>query len=151
MAGLGVCLGSQLLAHVLGAKVYPGKQKEIGWHDVSLTPAAGDDPSWAAAPPRFAGFHWHGDIFDLPVGPCPAGESELTPVRRSLRQTVYGILFHMEVTQSQVRSMTDSFPDEVRQVGTTAETILADTARNLPQLLEIGDRIFDGWARLATG
>ena len=64
---LGVCLGSQLLAHVLGAKVYPGKQKEIGWHDVSLT-TGGQRRSGLVAPrpARFPAFHWHGDVFDLP-------------------------------------------------------------------------------------
>ncbi len=66
-------------------------------------------------------------------------------------QAAYGILFHMEVTRPGVRSMIDSFPHEVAEVGTTAEAILADTTAHLGRLMEIGDRIFDGWARLATG
>ena len=60
---LGICLGSQLLAHALGAKVYPGPQKEIGWHRVSLTPAASTDALWHGAPADFTACHWHGDIF----------------------------------------------------------------------------------------
>ncbi|HTU27633.1 MAG TPA: type 1 glutamine amidotransferase, partial [Pirellulales bacterium] len=149
---LGVCLGSQLLAHVLGAKVYPGKQKEIGWYDISLTPAATDDPTWASAPQRFAGFHWHGDIFDLPPSAVTLARSGLTACQAyRYGKNAYGILFHMEVTAPQVRTMTDVFADEVRQVGTTGEKILADTAANLPGLTQIGRGIYDGWARLALG
>ncbi|HEX4142325.1 MAG TPA: type 1 glutamine amidotransferase [Pirellulales bacterium] len=149
---LGVCLGSQLLAHVLLAKVYPGARKEIGWHDVSLTPAAEDDPVWSAAPARFAAFHWHGDVFDLPRSAVSLARSELTDCQAfRYGKNVYGILFHMEVTQPQVGTMTEVFADEVRQVGATAEKILADTDRHLPRLAEIGRGIYDGWTRLATG
>jgi GMP synthase (glutamine-hydrolysing) len=149
---LGVCLGSQLLAHVLSAKVYPGARKEIGWHDVALTPAAEIDPVWSAAPKQFPAFHWHGDIFDLPHTAVALASSDLTACQAfRYGKNVYGILFHMEVTQPQVSTMTEVFADEVRQVGTTADQILADTSRNLPQLSEIGCGIYDSWARLATG
>src|SRR5262249_38707080 len=73
---LGICLGSQLLAHVLGGKVYPGRQKEIGWHCVKLTDAALLDPLWERAPADFQAFHWHGDIFDLPASAVPLASSE---------------------------------------------------------------------------
>jgi GMP synthase (glutamine-hydrolysing) len=149
---LGVCLGSQLLAHVLGAKVYPGRQKEIGWHEVTLAPAASDDVLFAAAPRQFSAFHWHGDVFDLPAGAVALARSEITACQ-SFRHgaNAYGILFHLEVIRPSVRSMIDSFPHEVEEVGTTADDILADTTSHLPRLAEIGRGVFDAWARLAAG
>ena len=63
---LGVCLGSQLLATALGARVRPGKRKELGWHPLALTPDAGQDPLWKDVGSPFTGFHWHGDVYDLP-------------------------------------------------------------------------------------
>jgi GMP synthase (glutamine-hydrolysing) len=149
---LGVCLGSQLLAHVLGAKVYPGKQKEIGWHKISLTTEASDDSLFAAADSHFPGFHWHGDVFDLPPSAVTLAKSELTACQ-AFRQgkNAYGILFHLEVTRPAVRSMIDSFADEVKQVGATPEKILADTTANLPRLTEVGRGVFDSWTRLVAG
>ena len=65
---LGVCLGSQLLATALGARVARGPQKEIGWYPIELKPAASEDPLMGELESSFMGFHWHGDIFDLPKG-----------------------------------------------------------------------------------
>jgi len=149
---LGVCLGSQLLAHVLSAKVYPGAAKEIGWHDVALTPAGEDDTLWSGAPARFPAFHWHGDVFDLPRSAVSLARSDMTPCQ-AFRYGInaYGILFHLEVTQPQVQTMTEVFADEVAQVGTTADRILADTGAPLTSLTEIGRGVFDAWARMAAG
>jgi GMP synthase (glutamine-hydrolysing) len=62
---LGVCLGSQLLAEVLGAKVYPHHQKEIGWWPVQKV---NSHPLTKPLPDELTGFHLHGDTFDLPKG-----------------------------------------------------------------------------------
>src|SRR5262245_51289547 len=115
---LGVCLGSQLLAHVLGAKVYPGKQKEIGWHEVNLSAAAQHDPLWREAPLQFPAFHWHGDVFDLPSTAECLASSELTACQ-AFRSgpSAYGILFHMEVTESLIDGMAAGFPDELAAAG----------------------------------
>jgi GMP synthase (glutamine-hydrolysing) len=64
----GVCLGAQLLAGALGARVYTGPEAEVGLLDVELTPAAADDPVFRDAPPSFPTLQWHGDTFDLPQG-----------------------------------------------------------------------------------
>ena len=64
---LGICLGSQLLAKALGARVYPNRVKEIGWYPVEWTPAAADDPLLAQTGASTV-FQWHGDTFDLPSG-----------------------------------------------------------------------------------
>ena len=65
---LGVCLGSQLIAKALGSRVYRNERKEIGWFDLHLTEAAGEDPVFAGVNATETVFHWHGETFDLPAG-----------------------------------------------------------------------------------
>ncbi|HEU5310226.1 MAG TPA: type 1 glutamine amidotransferase, partial [Candidatus Eisenbacteria bacterium] len=74
---LGVCLGSQLLAASLGARVAPGT-KEIGWLPVELTEDAARDPLWQGIQSPFTPFHWHGDEFELPAGARPLACSKAT-------------------------------------------------------------------------
>lgn len=74
---LGICLGAQIMAHVLGAKVYPNFQKEIGWHPLQLT-SAGQNSSVRHLDSHFTSmFHWHGDTFDLPKDAILLGSSAL--------------------------------------------------------------------------
>src|SRR5690606_8435886 len=72
-AVLGVCLGAQLLADVLGAKVSRNHEPEIGWFPVDLEAEAGATWLGSVFPPRFTPFHWHGDTFDLPGSAVPLG------------------------------------------------------------------------------
>jgi GMP synthase-like glutamine amidotransferase len=100
---LGVCLGAQMLAHVLGARVYPGGQKEIGWYDVELTDEGLADSCMtelAVDGEKTAQvFQWHGDTFDLPAGAVRLSSSELYP-NQAFRYSdrVYALQFHIEVT-----------------------------------------------------
>ncbi len=100
---MGVCLGAQMLAHVLGARVYPGTKKEIGWYEVALTPEGMKDRlmSTLALPGRSAAqvFQWHGDTFDLPSGSVRLASSDLYPIQAfRYGDRVYGLQFHIEVT-----------------------------------------------------
>lgn len=100
---LGVCLGAQMLAHVLGARVYAGGQKEIGWHEVDVTEEGMQDRCMAALAvdeTRVAQvFQWHGDTFDLPQGAVRLASSDLYP-NQAFRWSdrVYALQFHIEVT-----------------------------------------------------
>jgi GMP synthase (glutamine-hydrolysing) len=100
---LGVCLGAQMVAHVLGARVYPGPQKEIGWYDATLTPHGMSDAlmSELKLPDKDAArvFQWHGDTFELPPGSVRLALSDLYS-NQAFRYTdrVYGLQFHIEVT-----------------------------------------------------
>jgi len=106
MAGkhvLGVCLGAQMLAHVLGSRVYPGGQKEVGWYNVALTEEGMRDGCMAelavGGGKTAQVFQWHGDTFDLPAGAVRLASSELyhnQAFRYSDR--VYALQFHIEVT-----------------------------------------------------
>ena len=64
----GSCLGVQLLAASLGARVYSGTQPEVGVLPVTLTEDGRSDPVFAGLPPEFLTLQWHGDTFDLPDG-----------------------------------------------------------------------------------
>jgi len=98
-----VCLGAQMVAHVLGARVYPGSKKEIGWHEVSLTAEGMTDPALSALAldGRSAAqvFQWHGDTFDLPPRAVRLASSALYP-NQAFRYAdrVYALQFHIEVT-----------------------------------------------------
>jgi len=100
---LGVCLGAQMVAHALGARVYAGGQKEIGWYEVALTDDGMRDPcvsQLAYDGKRSAQvFQWHGDTFDLPAGAVRLVSSGLYP-NQAFRYSdrVYALQFHIEVT-----------------------------------------------------
>jgi GMP synthase-like glutamine amidotransferase len=105
---LGVCLGAQMIAHVLGARVYHGKQKEIGWYEVGLTNEGMKDPclSQLAVDGKNAAqvFQWHGDTFDLPKGAVRLASSSQYPNQAfRFSDSVYALQFHIEVTPSIVR------------------------------------------------
>jgi GMP synthase (glutamine-hydrolysing) len=144
---LGVCLGSQLLAATLGVKVYPGRQKEIGWNPVTLANSAVIDPLFSGAPKSFVGFHWHGDFFDLPRGATLLASSTLT-ANQAFRygKNAYGLLFHTEVTRPQINTMVKTFSNELQAAGLNGSAIKLDTNAHLPQLQKIGREVFSRWA-----
>lgn len=146
---LGICLGSQLLATALGAKVKKGKKKEIGWYPVTLTAAALSDPLWRGVEPSFMAYHWHGDIFVLPSGAVSLASSELTECQAfRYGQRAYGFLFHMEVTQKIIEGMVKTFSDELRETGVNGDEIVERAKDHLPQLQNIGRLVFQRWTGL---
>ncbi len=146
---LGICLGSQLLATVLGGRVRRGEQKEIGWYAVRLTGAARTDPLLGSAPGAFVALHWHGDVFELPPGADRLAFSAVTE-NQAFRYggNAYGFLFHMEVTAAVVREWVKEFAGDLREAGLDAREILAGASLHLANLHRVGDAVFGAWARL---
>ena len=98
---LGVCLGAQLLAASLGAKVSTGPLPEVGVLPVTLTAEGRADPVFSALDPQFPALQWHGDTFDVPVGAVHLGSSAAYP-NQAFRfgDAAYAVQFHVEVTEA---------------------------------------------------
>jgi len=127
---LGICLGSQLIAEVLGAKVYPNHQKEIGWFDIKLSENAKVLPMFDHFEEQFQVFHWHGDTYDLPVDSTLLFSSDNCVNQAFLYQdNVLGLQFHFEVTEATLNSMVKHGRQELVENDTiqTAETILSQS------------------------
>ncbi|MBI2864666.1 MAG: type 1 glutamine amidotransferase [Chloroflexi bacterium] len=113
-AVLGVCLGAQIVAEVLGAAVYKNVYKEIGWHPVSLTPEARGSSVFRGLPERFTAFHWHGDTFDLPAGCIRLAESEACRNQAFQHgKGVVGLQFHLESSPESVKLLVQNCRDEI--------------------------------------
>jgi GMP synthase (glutamine-hydrolysing) len=146
---LGVCLGSQLLAAVLGAGVEKGKRKELGWHAVTLTEFATQDSIFAGVEPEFRPFHWHGDVFSPPNQAVGLASSRQTPCQAfRYGKNAYGILFHLEVTREQISQMLSDFAEELREAGGEAAEINEQTPGHLPVLAKIAGGVFGRWASM---
>jgi GMP synthase (glutamine-hydrolysing) len=94
----GVCLGAQLLAASLGARVHRGPAAELGVLSVELTDRARQDPVFASAPARFATLQWHGDTFELPTGATQLARSGRYEQQAFVLGRAYGLQFHLEVS-----------------------------------------------------
>ena len=103
---VGVCLGAQLVAAVLGARVYRGEAMEIGWLPVRRTGA--DHPVVADCPDVFDVFQWHGDTFDLPGGAVHLAQSDAYENQMFIYDDrVLGIQFHLEMSLDGVEALVD--------------------------------------------
>lgn len=109
---LGVCLGAQIMARALGARVYPGDEPEIGWYDIELDDIGLTDPLMArlATHPRsgevekkFKVFHLHGETFDIPEGAVRIAGSELYQ-NQAFRygKSAYAFQYHIEVRREMI-------------------------------------------------
>lgn len=106
---LGICLGSQLIADILGSKVFSNNQKEIGWFDIKLTEQAKNNMLTNSFDPEFTAFHWHGDTFDLPENSTQLFYSEACRNQGYIyKEKVLGIQFHFEVTEKTLIEMVEN-------------------------------------------
>lgn len=146
---LGVCLGSQLLAAALGARVYPGSKKEIGWFPITTKDASATDPVFANAPRTFDALHWHGDVFELPNGAVSLARSALTK-HQAFRHgaCAYGVLFHLEADAQQVRAMTTTFADELTAENIAGDALVAKALTLDPETVPIASSLYGAFARL---
>jgi GMP synthase (glutamine-hydrolysing) len=132
----GICLGAQMMAKALGAKVYVGPEKEIGWYDIELQgeglrdplikklalhPEAGDSRK------RFKVFHWHGETFDLPEGAERIARSALYP-NQAFRygNKAYAFQFHIEVKKETIYEWLKNEPVDIKKVREETESFYDD-------------------------
>jgi len=108
---LGVCLGAQLVAAAMGARVYRNSVKEIGWFPVRAVPAPADS---FAFPGECPAFHWHGETFDLPAGAIRIAETEGCKNQAfQLNRNVIGLQFHLETTPESVSALLENCREDI--------------------------------------
>ncbi|HQT90529.1 MAG TPA: type 1 glutamine amidotransferase, partial [Candidatus Kryptobacter bacterium] len=111
---LGICLGAQLVADVLGSKVTRNAPKEIGWYPVATTPENSTLRSTGFLPDKFTAFHWHGDTFSLPPGAVRIAASERCENQGFVYgDRVIGLQFHLEVTGTSLAGLVESGRSEL--------------------------------------
>jgi GMP synthase (glutamine-hydrolysing) len=142
---LGICLGAQLVAKTLGAPVYPNREKEIGWYDVTPTPDAGEDRLFAAFDQKEKLFQWHGDTFDIPHSAVHLAASDLC-ANQAFRYTtnVYGFQFHLEVDEPMIHRWLRAPENrsEISALKIDPQRISGETPEHLERLHELSDRVF---------
>ncbi|MFC8933118.1 type 1 glutamine amidotransferase [Rhodococcus sp. NPDC057135] len=99
----GVCLGSQLLAAALGARVYTGAVPEVGVEDITLTAEGHEDPVWGGLPSTFPAMQWHSDTFDIPDGAVRLAGSAKYPNQLFRYKQSYAVQFHLEASSAVAR------------------------------------------------
>lgn len=111
---IGICLGAQLLAEVLGAKVYQNDYKEIGWFPVALTSEGQQNKLFSNFENDATVFHWHGDTFDLPRNALHLAQSEACKNQAFLyKNKVLGLQFHLEMNEQSLKKMLENGASEL--------------------------------------
>ncbi|MBA3332324.1 MAG: type 1 glutamine amidotransferase [Actinobacteria bacterium] len=152
----GVCLGVQLLAASLGARVYPGPLPEVGLLPVTLTAEAVSDPVFSALPSSFEALQWHGDTFDLPPGAVRLAGSPAYPNQAFRYGAVaYGVQFHLEVSSRMALEWAE-VPAYAASLELTlgreqAGRFLGQVAAKAGSMQARGGALFERWLDLAAG
>lgn len=134
-AVLGICLGAQLIADALGAKVYRGEHKEIGWFPIHFTPAAQQAEIFDFVSEQMRVFHWHGDTWSHPEQAVPLAWSEGCAHQAFLyKRCVVGLQFHLESTRESVQQLVQNCGDEL---------IRDKYIQDADEILSVGDGCFE--------
>ena len=132
---LGICLGAQLMARALGARVYPGSGKEIGWSPIELSQAGKDSPLAILGTGEGTVLHWHGDTFDLPVGATHLASSSKYPNQAfSSGKNALGLQFHPEVT---ARGLERWWIGHACEIGSTPDVNVAKLRQDTTSYISI--------------
>lgn len=143
---LGVCLGAQLIAKALGARVYPNAVKEIGWYQIELTAEGAADPLFAGAAPCETVLQWHGETFDLPQGArWLASSAACRHQAFRIGSNIYALQFHLEVTPEMIADWCsqDLNCGDLRELQAPI-----DCAFNAGRLAALAQQVFGRWCDL---
>jgi GMP synthase (glutamine-hydrolysing) len=146
---LGVCLGAQLIADVLGAEVSKAPTKEIGWFPIAWSDAAMGNPLLAGVNPAVNVFHWHGEQFAIPKGAIHLTSSKACANQAFLyADKVLGLQFHLEMDEEGIDKIIENCGNEIIASPTiqSVETIRGKTT-NIPSCLRALFTILDNWLR----
>src|SRR5205814_3249472 len=142
---LGICLGAQLIASVLGARVYPGERREVGWAPITLTDDGRDDAVFGLMEPELTVFHLHGDTYELPPDARNLARSALYEQQAfRLGDLVYGLQFHLEFTDTIIARLA-SEPDSrayIAGAGVDPQSLVRDAATHVRRLGGVVQKIF---------
>ena len=146
---LGICLGAQLVADVLGGQVARNAETEIGWFPVKLAREAKSSKAFADFPDEFYAFHWHGDTFAIPPGYDRLASSEACANQAfaSRDARVVGIQFHLELTAANARVWFEHERPEPSRYVQTPEEIM----RELPYFEQNNRQMYRLLAQMAEG
>jgi GMP synthase (glutamine-hydrolysing) len=143
---LGVCLGAQLIARAMGARVYPGPAKEIGWKVLTFT----DEGSQTLAPLKdYPVLHWHGDTFDLPAGAVSLASTDICLHQAfSVGRHVLAFQFHPEAQRRGFERWLIGHTSEIAATpGVSVVQLRADTERYGDACAEQGQAVLRNWLR----
>ena len=149
---LGHCLGGQLLAKALGAKVTRAPVHEIGWIDVAATDAAAQ-AAWFGGRPRFTGFQWHYDAFAVPAGATPVLTNGFNANQAYIVDDRHiGFQCHIEMTRDLVETWLATGASELPSTSSASAQSAADIRRDMDaRLADLHALAGDVYARWATG
>ena len=144
---MGICLGAQMLAHALGGRVYPGKQKEIGWKPLELTKEGENSPVAHLAPGNTSMLHWHGDTFDLPPDAVLLASTDVTRNQvYSYGDFLLAFQCHPELAHAKIESWLIGHASEIATSKVaTVEAIRRDTEQYGDALETAGRKCFEEW------
>lgn len=152
---LGVCLGAQMLADVLGARTWTGENPEIGWVRVEATSASRTHPLGSVLPDAFDTFLWHGDTFEIPAGATHLARSAAFANQAFAIENVLALQFHLEVRPDWVRRIANRDADALRRAAPeqvlTLEDVLVKPQRLYADNNQIMDRLLGRWLEIAAG
>src|SRR4051812_48271256 len=154
---LGVCLGAQLLAHVLGGRVFRLPRRNVAWFALEPTAGAEDDPLLGELPPGAHGLHWNEDGFAPPPGAVEllrrGGAGDAGPGCLAFRagSSAWGIQFHPEVDGGALEHWYAAWQPALAQAGVTEAEARAADAGHLPGQAALVEAVFGRFARLAAG
>lgn len=150
---LGICLGSQLLAHVLGAKVQKHSVKEVGWCDVEFLETCKNDPLFSHFDTHEKLFQLHGDTFEIPAGAVHLAKSN-TCSSQAFRygDKAYGLQFHLEVDSAMIERWL-TYPQNILDIEDTLgpnakEIILKETNLHIQRSIDLSNTYFKKFVQL---
>lgn len=148
---LGVCLGAQLLAKALDARVYANRVKEIGYYALELTVEGQHDPLLAGLSSPFAAFQWHEDTFDLPQGAALLATSP-SCAHQAFRygRNAYGLQFHLEAGPEMVGDWCHRYPRELASLSLTPDSVGAAALKFEAELGRLRERLLDNFLGIAA-